>query len=614
MKRSERRAAAKKSLNNLNARAKDEFAAAYHRVLDQIRGGNYLDAQILCRRALERNPDHPEILHLMALVCFNAKQLDHAVEWASLAVKKEPKANYFTTLGTILLNLGRQEDAVKAFEKAVQIRPNDAGLWSNLGLALIEAGRGSEAVVRFQRAIEIDPRQWDAAFKAGVLLHQQNRLEEALVYLERCNELRPGESTTLHMRALVLHGLKRFEEAAIDNRRAHELDPNNPQISNSLGYDLTQLGRHEEALRWFDLALGILPNFVQALNNKAFSLSGLHRFDEAFACYARVKEVDPDNAIADWNLGLLHMLTGNFEAGWLGREARRKDPSLQAVLPKFHQPMWLGKEAIDGATLLIHADEGLGDAIQFVRYIPMVVERGAQVILIVQDELCPLLAGTAGVATCLPKSVGALPSFDLYCPLSSLPHACGTRLETIPAWKSYLPRAPADRVRVWQDRLGPRDTLRVGLVWSGNPKHANDRNRSIGLQTLSGILDLDATFISLQKDVRPDDKVTLLARNDVVDLTTHLTDFAETAALISCLDLVIAVDTSVAHLSAALGQPTWILLPYMPDYRWLLDREDSPWYPTVRLFRQTATREYASVLDRVRTELRAMISAKQVSA
>jgi hypothetical protein len=169
-------------------------------------------------------------------------------------------------------------------------------------------------------------------------------------------------------------------------------------------------------------------------------------------------------------------------------------------------------------------------------------------------------------------------------------------------------------VRVWQDRLGPRDTLRVGLVWSGNPKHANDRNRSIGLQMLSAILDLDATFISLQKDVRPDDKVTLLARNDVVDLTTHLTDFAETAALISCLDLVIAVDTSVAHLSAALAQPTWILLPYMPDYRWLLDREDSPWYPTVRLFRQTATREYASVLDRVRTELRAMISAKQVSA
>jgi hypothetical protein len=164
-------------------------------------------------------------------------------------------------------------------------------------------------------------------------------------------------------------------------------------------------------------------------------------------------------------------------------------------------------------------------------------------------------------------------------------------------------------VQAWEDRLGRHDRLRVGLVWSGNPKHDNDRNRSIPLRMLARILDVDATFVSLQKDPRPDDRAPLLERPEIVDLTTHLSDFGETAALVSCLDLVITADTSVAHLAGALGRPTWILLPYTPDYRWLLDRDDSPWYPTVRLFRQTATREYGSVLDSVRTELLAMISA-----
>jgi hypothetical protein len=207
---------------------------------------------------------------------------------------------------------------------------------------------------------------------------------------------------------------------------------------------------------------------------------------------------------------------------------------------------------------------------------------------------------------------GRLPPFDLHCPLSSLPLAFGTRLDTIPSALSYLPRPPAARIQAWETRLGPHLKLRVGLVWSGNPAHGNDRNRSIPLRMLTGILGIDATFVSLQKDPRPDDQATLRERSDIVDLTADLTDFVETAALVCCLDLVITVDTSVAHLSAALGCPTWILLPYTPDYRWLLDRDDSPWYPTARLFRQSVSRDYGEVLDRVRTELAALISAKQL--
>jgi len=277
-------------------------------------------------------------------------------------------------------------------------------------------------------------------------------------------------------------------------------------------------------------------------------------------------------------------------------------------------PRWLGEEPIEGKAILIVADEGLGDSIQLARYVPMVAARGANVILVVGRALCPLLSGLPGVTKCLSNPPEEWPDFDFHCPISSLPLIFGTRLDTIPSGLSYLPRLPESRVETWKDRLGPHRKLRVGLVWSGNPEHAKDYDRSLPLGDLVPILDLDAQFFSLQKDVRPRDKATLLQHSGIVDLTKQLTDFVETAALISCLDLVITVDTSVAHLAGALGCATWILLPYTPDYRWLLNRDDSPWYPTVRLFRQTATREYASVIERVRAELAAQILARSREA
>jgi hypothetical protein len=273
--------------------------------------------------------------------------------------------------------------------------------------------------------------------------------------------------------------------------------------------------------------------------------------------------------------------------------------------------MWLGQEDVAGKTILLCADEGLGDTIQFARYAPMLAARGANVILAVQDPLRSLLSGISGIAGCLPLSASAqFPPFDMHCPLTDLPLAFATRLDTIPSAKSYL-AADAAIVGVWQNRLGPRQRLRVGLVWSGNPRHANDRNRSIPLRMLSRLLDLDATFVSLQKDPRADDAAVLRERSDIVDLTAQLMDFAQTAALVSCLDLVITVDTSTAHLAAALGRPTWMLLPHLPDFRWLLDREDSPWYPTLRLFRQPQSPDYASVIERVRSELAAMIAVRK---
>jgi tetratricopeptide (TPR) repeat protein len=585
-------------------------AALYQAGLGHLRAGRILDAQLCCQQALALDSAHADTLHLMGLLCLAAKQHDHALQWISRAIQQDPKPEYLTSLGTALRQQGRYEEALKAFDKAVQLKPEAAELWNNLGDALVDLGRPADALLGFQHALKLAPGFWHAAYQSGYLLHEERRFAEALPHLTLCLEQQPDHVATLQLRALSLRGLKRFEEALADNRRAYALAPNDFDTCNNIGDALHSLDRHEEALSWFDRAIALRPDSVSAINNKAFLLGQMHRFDEAFAIYEGLQRSGTNTPSTDWNLSLLQMITGNFEAGWRGREARWKAPVLAATYPNFEQAMWLGEAGIEGKTVLIHADEGLGDSIQFARYVPDVAALGARVILVVAQAVHSLLSRLPGVSECLPLPGGPLPAFDLHCPLGSLPLAFGTRLDTIPSAVSYLPPPPEDRVQAWEDRLGRHDRLRVGLVWSGNPAHGNDRNRSIPLPMLSRILDLDATFVSLQKNPKARDQETLRERPDIIDLAADLTDFSETAALISCLDLVITVDTSVAHLSAALGRPTWILLPYTPDYRWLLDRDDSPWYPTVRLFRQNANRDYGEVLDRVRSELALLISAK----
>ncbi len=547
----------------------------------------------------------------MGLLSLQAKQYDAAIEWVGRANQADPKTDYLAGLGSALQQQGLHEEALKAFDKAVQIRPDDAELWTQLANAFVALQRPDPAILSYEHALRLNPRYWYAVYNYAVLLLQSMRFEEALINLNLCDELQPNHAATLNYRGKALHDLSRYEEALSDSKQAQTLDPTNADICTVVGKCLQKLGRHAEALNSFDRALDLQPNFVTALTDKAFTLGEVQRFDEALVLYRLVKSIDPENALADFNVGLIQLLNGDLEAGWRGYDARWKLSFLSSTAnyPKLPQPLWRGEENIEGKTILVYADEGQGDTIQFVRYAPMLAALGARVILLPQESLYPLLSGLPGVSQCLPNREGGLPAFDVHCPVTSLPLAFRTTLETISAPASYLPTPAQDRRQVWEDRLGPHDRLRVGLVCSGNPKHRNDHNRSIPLRSLTQILDIDATFVSLQKDPRSGDKEMLIERTGIVDLTVHLTDFMETAALISCLDLVISVDTSVAHLAGALGCPTWILLPHTPDWRWLLDREDSPWYPTVRLFRQTETRDYASVLDRVETELRMLVTA-----
>jgi tetratricopeptide (TPR) repeat protein len=574
-----------------------------------MQAGRPLDAQLCCERALATDPHHVDSLHLMGLLSLQAKQYDLAIEWISRANRQDPKTAYLVSLGTALTQQGLHGEAFKAFDAAVKITRDDADTWLHHGNALANLERPADALTSYQQALKLNPRHAYAAYRCGVLLRDLNRIGEAVSCLELSDQLHPNNATVLEQLGLALHDLGRFEEALAASSRAHAQTPASPEICNNIGAALLKLGRYEEALPWFDKALGLLPGSITVLISKAAALAKLLRLDEAFAVYAQANAADPGNADITFLISELQLLTGDFAAGFVGREARWKTRVTKGY-PNLSQPMWLGHGPIEGKTILVFADEGLGDTIQFARYIPLLAARGARVILWVDDPLASLLSGLSGVSRLLVKS-DPLPAFDLHCPICSLPLAFRTRLETIPA-DVYLPRPAQARIQAWENRLqntlGPRRKLRVGLTWSGNPKHWNDYNRSLQLRKLSGLLDLDAAFVSLQKDPRPDDRAQL-ERTGIIDLTAQLTDLAETAALMSCLDLVITVDTGVAHLASALGRPTWILLPYTPDWRWLLGRDDSPWYGSVRLFRQNQSRDYAPVIERVREALQPLLSA-----
>lgn len=382
MNRRERRAAAKQAEAGRAPNA-DAIAALYDAARGHLRAARYLDAQLCCQQALALDDHHADTLHLMGLSCLHTKQFDHAVEWLSRAIRQEPKTLYLTTLGTALLQQGRGEEALKAFEKAVQLKPDDAELWSNLALALYELGRPAEAILNFQQALKRAPRHWEAAKRIALLLYRAERFEEALVHFNLCHELDPNDVQTLHLRVETLHKLRRFEEAIAANRRAHVLDPTNANACNSLGNSLASLGQYEEALPWYDKAILLRGHVDYVHRNKAIALEQLGRFDEALAAYRRAMLADPNDAEAQWNFALLQMRIGNFEAGWVGREAARwKIGVLVAGYAKLSKPLWHGAEPIDGKTILVCPDEGLGDTIQFVRYVPMLAQRGARVILV----------------------------------------------------------------------------------------------------------------------------------------------------------------------------------------------------------------------------------------
>jgi len=536
---------------------------ALKRAIAAYNDGKFSEAERLCHAIIATKRDFFEALHLLAIV---------------------------------QTKLGCSHDALASYDRALTIRPDHPPTLNNRGSTLGELKRFEEALASYDRALALHPDFPEALSNRGNILRELKRFEEALASYDCALKLRPDYAVALSNRGLVLCDLRRFEEALESCDHALTLQPDHAATLNSRGNILRELKRFEEALASYDRALTLQPDYPEALSNRGLALCDLRRFQEGLACYDRALKLRPDYAVAHHNEGMCRLMIGDFDRGWEKREWKSKNWN------DFAQPMWLGSKNADKA-ILLHARPmlGFGDTIQFCRYVPLVAERAARVILEVQASLRGLMSTLAGVVQIV-ASGESLPNFDLHCSLLSLPLAFRTRLETIPCATPYL-RVSSQAMMNWNARLGSRGHPRIGLAWSGNPFNLNDHNRSIKLRSLLSLLDLDATFISLQKDVRAGDAAVLKARSDVLHFGDELKDFSDTAAIISNLDLIISVDTSVVHLAGALAKPVWVMLPFIPDWRWLLDREDSPWYPTARLFRQDDSRTWENVIVRVHAAL-----------
>ncbi|MEP7030698.1 MAG: tetratricopeptide repeat-containing glycosyltransferase family protein [Pseudolabrys sp.] len=441
----------------------------------------------------------------------------------------------------------------------------------------------------------------NAQFGQGNAHFAGGRFADALTSYDSVLALVPNAPEILNNRGNTLCALRRPAEALASFDAALKRVPGDPVTCNNRGNALLDMNRADEALKSFDQALARAPDYTQALVNRGNALQCLGRNSEALASFERAITLDPQLADAHWNKGLLLLSLGDFDNGWHGYEWRLKRAATPAR--DFQQPQWRG-ENIQGKTILLHAEQGFGDSIQFLRYVPMVAMRGAKIVLELPDALIPLLGPVNGVAAVVNRDQ-ARPWVDLHCSLLSLPLAFGTTLATIPERPDFL-RVPDDRASKWRARLPRNCARRIGLVWSGKPTHNNDHNRSIALSRLAPLRALSGvTFVSLQREFNEADRAELAQWPGLVRLEDELSDFADTAAVIAELDLVIAVDTAVAHLAASLGKPVWILLPQVLDWRWMLDREDSPWYRSARLFRQTTLGNWDSVIARVALELAA---------
>jgi len=511
-------------------------------------------------------------------------------------------ADAWCNRGVALKDLGQLEAAVASFDQAIAFRPDDAEIWSSRGIALQELKQLAASVASHDRAIALNPGHAKAWSNRGVALKQLKLADEALASFDQAIALQPDYAVALLNRGNAQRDLQQLDAAVASYQRAIAIQPELALAWSNLGNAQTELKQFEAALASCDHAIALKPDHADAWSNRGNAQKGLGQLEAALASYDRALALQPDHAEAGWNKALALLLGGDFENGWVLYESRWRVEAFTSPKRDFPQPLWLGAESLDGKTILLHSEQGLGDTLQFCRYARLVASLGAKVIMEVQPSLAPLLKAMAGVIGVVHKG-DALPEFDCHCPLLSLPLACKTTLDSLPVAEKYLD-ADAGKLVHWKNRLGARDKCRVGIVWSGNAAHANDLFRSTQLADWVAHLPGDFEYVSLQTDVRDADRATLQEHPHIRHFGAELHDFSHTAALCELMDVVISVDTSVAHLSGALGKPTWVLLPYIPDFRWLLGRSDSPWYPAMRLYRQPGRGDWAAVFDRIAADLR----------
>lgn len=569
--------------------------------------GEWGAAQTHYEKILKAAPQHVPSLTNLGILHMEFERAQEAIPLLAQSLALDPdQPNAHYVYANALRARKQYEKAIEHYDTAIKLNPNEANYFSDRGTVLFFLKRNEEALASFDAAIALNPKKASFYCDRGVICMKMKRYDEALAYYDCAIALAPDYADAHNNRGNALRDMRRFAEALVSYDRAIMFQPQSADMHNNQGNALRAMGLHTEALLSYNRAIALQPDLADAYSNRGALLVDMHRFDEAKASYAQALAIDPHYIGAQWNQALLALLLGEFEEGLQRYEKRWKLPSFAKVLYPFPQPLWLGKESLAGKTIFVHLEQGIGDFIQFCRYIPLLEVRGAMVILEVLPVLMPLIATLSPTITLIAKGTPHPTAFfDFHIPLLSLPLAFGTTLATIPNHVPYL-SSDAAKLATWEKRLGEKTHPRVGLVWSGARKHLNDHNRSIPLALLAPLLQQPYAFHALQKDVRPED-APIIARHGVLTHADDLQDFTDTAALVMAMDLVITVDTSVAHLAGALGKSVWILLPYAPDFRWLLNRDDTPWYPSARLFRQTLSGDWSSVVGRVIDALKAVV-------
>jgi tetratricopeptide (TPR) repeat protein len=502
-------------------------------------------------------------------------------------------------LAEIKMQRAKPGEALRLMTAAVAARPESVDAHVHLGHVLRALKRDADALANYERALAIDPDNVEALGNRGDILLAQQRPAEALACFEQVLLILPSHHPARVNRGVAFGMLGHYEQALADFVAASAVAPD-PMTFFNQGRTLAALGRHAEAVATFDQALAIAADHVGAWNGRGLSLNVLNRHADAIASFDRALAIDPDSADTHFNKALALLAIGDYLKGFSEYEWRWDRRGFERLRRNFNRPLWRGEYPLQHRTILLHAEQGLGDTIQFIRYAVALADSDVKVILEVHQELKPLMSRLEGFQSVIGLGE-ARPAYDVHCPLGTLPMVFKTEPETVLAEIPYL-SASMDRINRWRPLVEARPGRRIALVWAGNVAHPNDRNRSIPLATLRALWTAEASFISLQRDLRAGD-AEMLARSPVLHLGGELADFDDTAALLALCDLVISADTSVAHLAAAMGRPVWILLPHFSDWRWTAAAASSPWYPAARLFRQPQPGDWNSVVVRVMGDL-----------
>ena len=528
--------------------------------------------------------------------CHQDKDFDGAIAYYREAIDLDPEFGpAFLNLGAALRASGQMEDGLKALERAVELSPDSPDAHFNLGNALRDTGKFTEAIDQFRHALGLQRNHFGAAKNLGKVLAERGDLETASEVLGVAVRLHPGSADLFNELGLVLFAQRHIEASISWFRKALDHQPNLVTAQANLGIALNAMGDHHQAEIVFQGALALEPDSSSARIGMGQTLASLGRCEEALTHFDDVLARDSENLDARFGRARTYFLMGRLLEGWEDYELRWQAPKIRR--PDHPGPTWDGS-SFDGKTVLLYADQGFGDVLQFVRYAPMVAARGGRVVILCQETLVPVIETVEGIeAVC--SAVGDLPHFDTHCALMDLPRIFKTTLETIPAKAPYISWPRRSQGKGKNGDSDP-ETKRVGLVWAGNPKHSNDRNRSCSLQDLWPLLAMpNTTIYSLQVGPAVREIQDLGLSTLIVDAGSRFKTFADTADIVAQLDLVISVDTAVAHLAGALGKPVWVLLPFVPDWRWLLERNDTPWYPTMCLFRQTRPHDWEPVVGRL---------------